>query len=138
MTKRDKFNSEDFGGEKKKSWLEHNQCQYTYHDKSCFMLGTSSGQGGDGGRYYCAYHVEIMHEESRQRFQKVDPKKRTEFNREHFNEWYKTHMSHGSYPDQFSGFYPDNEHYNPNDMPPYSREKESEIWNKINCGRGSW
>lgn len=138
MNKKDRFSSEDYSPEKKESWFEHNQCQYTYKDKPCFMLGTSSSQGGSGGRYYCAYHSEVMHEESKANFQGIDVKDKVKFDKEHFGDWYKLYLSHGLFPDQFSGFYLDDGLNDPNKMPPHSKEKESEIWNKVNCGRGSW
>lgn len=133
-----KFNSDDFAPEKKKSWFEHNQCQYTYQDKPCMMLGTSSSQGGQGGHYYCAYHVEIMHEESKARFQGLDHKDKIKFDREHFNEWYRNHHSQSVTPDQFTGFLPDDGVNNPNLAPEYSKAKENETWHKVNCGRGEW
>lgn len=131
-----KFNSDDFAPEKKESWFEHNQCQYTYHDNPCMMLGTSSSQGGNGGLYYCTYHLEVMHEESKARFQGTEYKNKTRFNREHFSKWYKKHLSLSVTPDQFTGFYKDNDEYNnPNLAPGYSKNQENIVWHKINCGR---
>ena len=66
-------------------------------------------------------------------------KDKIEYNREHFTGWYKSYHSQSVTPDQFTGFHKDNDKFNnPNLAPPYSKEKESEIWNKINCGRSSW
>ncbi len=137
MNKKDKFSSNDFTPEKTKSWFEHNQCQYTYRDKPCMMLGTSSSQGGAGGHYYCAYHIEIMHEEAKARFQDIDPKDKIEFNKEHFEGWYKSHHGQSVTPDQFTGFNKD-KHSNPNLAPEYSKAIETQTWHKVNCGRGDW
>jgi hypothetical protein len=134
---KNKFNTESYEPEKSKTWEEHNRCHYTYQDKPCYMIGTSSSQGGSGGHYYCGYHVEVMHEESKARFQSLKDNDKPKFNKEHFIEWYKSHLSQSITPDQFTGFNND-KHSNPNIAPPYSKAKESEIWNKVNCGRGSW
>lgn len=133
-----KFSSDDFTSQKKESWFEKNRCQYTHHDKPCFMLGTSSSQGGQGGNYYCAYHIEIMHEESRATFQGKASGNRPKFNREHFDKWYKEYCPQSITPDQFTGFSPDDGNYDPNIAPLYSKEQENKIWNKVNCGRGDW
>ena len=139
MNKREgRFSSDDFTPEKSKSWFEHNQCQYTYQDKPCMMLGTSSSQGGAGGYYYCSYHMEVMHEESKAKFQGLDSKDKTKFDRNHFKEWYKSYHSQSVTPDQFTGFTTEDKYSDPNIAPEYSKAKEQEIWNKVNCGRGEW
>lgn len=131
-----KFKSDDFSPEKRESWFERNRCQYTYRDKPCMMLGTSSSQGGEGGRYFCAYHVEVMHDTSKASFQNVSMEDKPKFNREHFGTWFKSHHSQSVTPDQFTGFFTVNNYNDPNLAPLYSKEQESKMWNKVKCGHG--